>query len=583
MRLRIVQNVLALTVCLPALALAQRMPALAPEFQREGTWELTVAANATYLDNQVTCCLPGLAGMGKLTPGGELRLGYHLSRMWSLSIGSGLAYSSPATIIQPFASISWTPNIDARTSPFVTLGAGVTSVHWSTSSPSGSWRFTGKYGAHIGVGVRRMLSDRLALRVEVREQVEHDSAPPFPVYSGVASVGLSWFVGGRRIPVRNVAVNPPTATLAALGATEQLAATPMDIARRPLARRVVTWSSSNDAVATVSATGLVTAVANGSATITATSETASGRVTVTVAQAPATLAVTPATATLTALGQTQQLAVSGQDANQNPIANPQVTWMSSNASAVTVNSSGLATAVRNGTATITAGATGGPTATATLTVAQAVTSVTVAPTAATVTAAGGQTQFTLVAADANGRPVTGKVITWATSAPAVATFGPGGVATAVANGTTQITATVEGVTGSATFTVAIPAAAAPAAVALPTAVNTSVVLKSVNFRPNSSRLPPEATAELDAVAEAMKALPNARWEIGGYTSSMGNPARNQVLSRRRALVVRLYLNRHGVPFSRLVAVGYGAQNPIASNRTVAGRRANMRVEIKRLR
>ena len=80
----------------------------------------------------------------------------------------------------------------------------------------------------------------------------------------------------------------------------------------------------------------------------------------------------------------------------------------------------------------------------------------------------------------------------------------------------------------------------------------------------------------------MQDVRNARWEIGGYTSSMGDAARNLALSRRRALAVRAYLVRQGFPPARLVAVGYGAQNPIASNATAVGRLQNMRVEIKRL-
>jgi outer membrane protein OmpA-like peptidoglycan-associated protein len=162
----------------------------------------------------------------------------------------------------------------------------------------------------------------------------------------------------------------------------------------------------------------------------------------------------------------------------------------------------------------------------------------------------------------------------------VATLGPGGVLTAVANGTTTVSATVDGVTGTAVLTVAL--ATAPA-VALPAVGAAPTVLKSVNFRPNSAVLPAEALDELDAVAQAILAIPNSRWEIGGYTSTMGNAARNQLLSRRRALAVRAYLIRQGVPAARLAAVGYGPNNPIASNATVAGRRQNMRVELKRLR
>jgi outer membrane protein OmpA-like peptidoglycan-associated protein len=275
--------------------------------------------------------------------------------------------------------------------------------------------------------------------------------------------------------------------------------------------------------------------------------------------------------------------VTAQDTANNVIAAPAVQWTSSDASVVSVSASGLVTAVRNGTATITAAIPGGPSATAAVTVKQTTAAVTVSPPAATLSAVGATVRLAVQASDANGRPVGGKVITWADSAPGVATLGPGGVVSAVANGTTRISATVEGVTGSALVTVALPAAPPAPAVALPVVGAAPVVLRTVAFRPNSAVLPAEAFDELDAVARAILAIPGSRWEIGGYTSNMGNAARNQTLSRRRALAVRAYLIRQGVPAARLTAVGYGPDNPIASNATVAGRRANMRVELKRLR
>ena len=237
--------------------------------------------------------------------------------------------------------------------------------------------------------------------------------------------------------------------------------------------------------------------------------------------------------------------------------------------------------MRNGTATITA-TSGSKSATTTVTVRQATATVSVTPAMATLNAVGGRVQFTAQANDASGRPVTGRVINWTDSAASVATLSPTGLATAVSNGTTRISAVVDGVTGSATLMVALagaPVAAAPAApaapaaappagaVPLPTATGATVVLRNVNFRPNSSVLPTEGRTALDAVAQAMKATPAARWEIGGYTSSMGNAARNQLLSQRRARAVRTYLIRQGVPAASLVAVGYGSQKPIASNGT----------------
>src|SRR6266576_2695667 len=80
---------------------------------------------------------------------------------------------------------------------------------------------------------------------------------------------------GPHAPVASLAVAPQTLTVG-VGATAQLTATPRDANGAFLAGRSVTWASNNTAVATVNTTGLVTGVAEGQATITATSETKSG-------------------------------------------------------------------------------------------------------------------------------------------------------------------------------------------------------------------------------------------------------------------------------------------------------------------
>ena len=537
MRFRIAKSVLALAACLPTLAPAQQSAAVMALPHHEGGWELSVGGAGVYLDRplaqwvQVT-----YAKTARLALGGIVRIGYHFSNTWGISAGSFVGRSTPATIVQPFMSITWTPNLDSRSSPFILGGVGGTLTSWTDTSCAGkSCKITG-IGAHIGVGIRQALSENLALLVEARGQYErYDKASiANPVFNGTGIVGLSWFFGGRHGAAPMVAQAPPAAAPA-----------PAAVPAAPPAAAPQAMS----------------------------------------------LEISPAADTLVALGLTQPLSVTARDANNNEIAGPEVTWGSSNPSIVSVNSSGLATAVRSGTATITASA-GGQTATASVTVRPVVVAVSVTPANATITAAGGRQQFTAQATDTNGNPVTGRVITWDASAPNVAALSPSGLATGVGNGAALINATVDGMTGTAALTVNLPPAvtaapaAAPAAPAAPNAtlpaVNATVVVKNVNFRPNSARLPPEALANLDVLAAAMQDVRNARWEIGGYTSSMGDAARNLALSRRRALAVRAYLVRQGFPPARLVAVGYGAQNPIASNATAVGRLQNMRVEIKRL-
>src|SRR5439155_26054686 len=86
-------------------------------------------------------------------------------------------------------------------------------------------------------------------------------------------------------PVASVTVSPATAAVT-VGGTAQLSATLRDAGGNVLTGRVVTWSSSNAPMATVSTVGLVTGVAAGSATILATSEATQGSGAVTVTAPP---------------------------------------------------------------------------------------------------------------------------------------------------------------------------------------------------------------------------------------------------------------------------------------------------------
>jgi uncharacterized protein YjdB len=129
-----------------------------------------------------------------------------------------------------------------------------------------------------------------------------------------------------------------------------------------------TWTSSNPSVATIDNSGLATAVAVGTTTITATSGGITATTTLTVSnQVITSIAVTPATATLI-IGQTQQLTATAtlSDNTTSNVTNS-VTWSSSNPAVATVTNTGLATAISTGTATITASA-GTVTGTSTITV-----------------------------------------------------------------------------------------------------------------------------------------------------------------------------------------------------------------------
>ena len=231
-------------------------------------------------------------------------------------------------------------------------------------------------------------------------------------------------------PVSSVSLNATTTSLRP-GRTFQAVAV-----LNPLAptNPVVTWSSNNTGVATVNSTGLVTAVANGSAAITVT--TAEGGFT-------ATLAVTVTTAVSSvslnvasprvAVGSTYQLVATVLPSGAS---NKAVTWTSATPTVATVSTSGLVTGVRTGTARITVRTVdGGFTAVSTATVVVAVRGVTLNR---STLALRRNATSTLNATVAPSNAAT-KNVTWTSSNTTIATVGSNGVVTARRAGSCVIT------------------------------------------------------------------------------------------------------------------------------------------------
>lgn len=105
-------------------------------------------------------------------------------------------------------------------------------------------------------------------------------------------------------------------------------------------------------------------------------------------------------------------------------------------------------------------------------------------------------------------------------------------------------------------------------------------LTGVTFQPNSAKLTAEGRSTLDAVADTLDRQEDLKVEIAGHTDSVGSDAYNTLLSQQRADAVRSYLVGKGIEEARMTAVGYGEAEPVASNDTDAGRRANRRVEFR---
>lgn len=264
--------------------------------------------------------------------------------------------------------------------------------------------------------------------------------------SGSASVTVI------QAPVASVKVTPANPSVQ-IGKTVQLTATMRDAKGNTLSGRVVTWGSGTPANATVDGNGLVTGVAAGPSVMTATSEGVPGTTTVTATVPPPTLVriiMSPDTATINT-GATKQFSTVGKYSDSSTSAiTPTYT-----ATGGTVSANGLYTAGGTGGTfkVIATSSTFADSSTVTV-VKPPVAQVIVTPALDTVTP-GTVYQLNAVTKDAGGNVLTGRVITWGSSNPAVATVSSGGAVTAVAIGSATITATSETIPGTATTVVQV--------------------------------------------------------------------------------------------------------------------------------
>ena len=279
--------------------------------------------------------------------------------------------------------------------------------------------------------------------------------------AGSTALNIAWTVAGGGSHTLSMTIigspativlDPGSATLTAIGETVELSATVKDAQGQTVPGASVTWQSNTPAVAEVSASGLVTAIGSGSATITGMSGGKSATAVITVSQASATLAITPSTATLNAIGQTAQLTATVRDANNNPIPGATVTWQSSTPAVASVSTSGLVTAIGSGSATITV-MSGGKSATAVITVSQASATMAITPSTTTLNAIGQTAQLTATVRDANNNPITGATVTWQSNTPAVAEVSASGLVTAIGIGSATITVMSGGKSATAVITV----------------------------------------------------------------------------------------------------------------------------------
>lgn len=243
----------------------------------------------------------------------------------------------------------------------------------------------------------------------------------------------------------------PGASDMTVGSTLQLNADAIDAGGAEIEGQTFEWSTSDPAVATVNGSGRVTAIAPGNATIRARVGSVEGSAVISVRLAPvAQVEVAPSSLDID-VGASATLTATPRDAGGQPLTGRQLTWRSSSESVATVSSSGVVTGVAPGNATITVSAPGAgsggstPSTNVPVTVRLApVARVQISPAGPSVPV-GRTVSFSVSLFDADNDPLslTGRTVTWSSSAPTVATINAGtGVATGVALGTATITATV---------------------------------------------------------------------------------------------------------------------------------------------
>jgi outer membrane protein OmpA-like peptidoglycan-associated protein len=104
------------------------------------------------------------------------------------------------------------------------------------------------------------------------------------------------------------------------------------------------------------------------------------------------------------------------------------------------------------------------------------------------------------------------------------------------------------------------------------------VTNNILFDTGKATLKAESMAEIQKVADYMKKNPNVRFEVQGHTDNQGSDAVNDPLSQQRAEAIVKALEGLGVDGFNLKAVGKGSHEPVADNKTEAGRAKNRRVE-----
>jgi len=271
--------------------------------------------------------------------------------------------------------------------------------------------------------------------------------------AGVAQVTVT-----PEVPA-SVTVAPATFTLRQTQ-VRQFAATARNTAGNVITGRTFQWASSNSSIASVDNSGNVTAVANGTASITATSDGIVGTSSVTVTSIPiGSCSIAPTSQTVT-VGEQRQPTVTLRDTagppNVLPTQGRPLTWVSDNEIVATVSTTGVITTRRAGTARITVTSVEYPNIscfTNITAVDPRIATAQIQPRTGSLRI-GIPRQLTVTLTDSVGGAIPpGRVVTWTSATPAIASVSPTGLVTGLSLGTARIAVNAEGTVDTVSFSV----------------------------------------------------------------------------------------------------------------------------------
>jgi outer membrane protein OmpA-like peptidoglycan-associated protein len=106
-----------------------------------------------------------------------------------------------------------------------------------------------------------------------------------------------------------------------------------------------------------------------------------------------------------------------------------------------------------------------------------------------------------------------------------------------------------------------------------------VTFRNLTFASGSDKIDGTSGVEVDNLAAILKAYPDVKINVSGYTDSTGNADSNKTLSENRAKSVKQRLMDAGIAPSRIETAGFGSADPVASNDTKEGQAKNRRIEV----